>query len=205
MLAGLRQKLRELSRTARLEQTEVKQASTEVESLSRRLEPLASEESARNPVFAGDLHAGDLVRISRLNKTGTVLTAGRGTVEIEVAGKTIRLSASEIAPLGSEGRSRPATAPAPGWNAELGGEEGAVDRLNIIGLRVEEGLAEVDRFIDRAGAHNLSIITVIHGLGTGALKAAVAEFLKSHPLIAAIRPGEPAEGGAGVTVAELKK
>jgi DNA mismatch repair protein MutS2 len=48
-------------------------------------------------------------------------------------------------------------------------------------------------------------VTVIHGLGTGALKAAVTGFLKGHPLIAALRPGEPAEGGAGVTVAELKK
>ena len=51
----------------------------------------------------------------------------------------------------------------------------------------------------------LSVVTIIHGLGTGALKTAVTEYLKNHPLIAAIRPGEPAEGGAGVTVAELKK
>ncbi len=204
VLAGLRQKLRELSRAARLEHTEVRQASAEVEALGRMLEPAVSEEVPRSPLFAGDLHAGDRVRISRLNKTGTVLSAGRGTVEIEVGGKTIRLSASDIAPLGSEGRSRQVKT-APGWSAELGGDEGAADRLNIIGCRVEEGLAEVDRFIDRAGAHNLSIITVIHGLGTGALKAAVAEFLKSHPLVAAIRQGEPAEGGAGVTVAELKK
>jgi DNA mismatch repair protein MutS2 len=77
--------------------------------------------------------------------------------------------------------------------------------LNIIGLRVDDGLAELDRFIDHAGMSGLSIVTVIHGLGTGALKAAVTGFLKHHPLIAAMRPGEPAEGGAGVTVAELKK
>jgi DNA mismatch repair protein MutS2 len=77
--------------------------------------------------------------------------------------------------------------------------------LNIIGLRVADGLAEVDRFIDHAGLNHLSMVTVIHGLGTGALKSAVTGFLKGHPLIAAIRTGEPAEGGAGVTVAELKK
>jgi len=51
----------------------------------------------------------------------------------------------------------------------------------------------------------LTVVTIIHGLGTGALKTAVTEYLRNHPLIAAIRPGEPAEGGAGVTVAELKK
>ena len=75
----------------------------------------------------------------------------------------------------------------------------------MIGLRVDEGLAELERFIDRAGVNGLSIVTIIHGLGTGALKAAVTEYLKNHPLIAAFRPGEPAEGGAGVTVVELKK
>ncbi len=93
----------------------------------------------------------------------------------------------------------------PGWSADLSEESGASDRLNIIGLRVNEGLGEVERFIDHAGIIGLSIVTIIHGLGTGALKSAVTDYLKNHPLIASIRPGEPAEGGAGVTVAELKK
>ncbi len=204
VLTALRQKLRELSRAARLEQLEVKQVSAEVETLGRRLEPSVSEDTTGTPPFAGDLHAGDRVRITRLNKTGTVLTTGHGTVEIEVGGKTVRLSASEVVLLGSEGRSRQATT-APGWSAEIGEEENATDRLNIIGLRVDEALAEVDRFVDRAGLSHLSIVTVIHGIGTGALKAAATDFLRNHPLVASIRPGAPAEGGAGVTVAELKK
>jgi DNA mismatch repair protein MutS2 len=70
---------------------------------------------------------------------------------------------------------------------------------------VEEALAEVDRFLDRAGTGGPLVVTIIHGLGTGALKTAVTKFLRNHPLIAAIRQGGPAEGGAGVTVAELKK
>jgi DNA mismatch repair protein MutS2 len=94
---------------------------------------------------------------------------------------------------------------APGWGAELHEEEGPLDRLNLLGLRVNEALAEVERFLDRVGMSNLTVVTIIHGLGTGALKTAVTKFLKDHPLITTIRPGEPAEGGAGVTVAELKK
>jgi DNA mismatch repair protein MutS2 len=70
---------------------------------------------------------------------------------------------------------------------------------------VDDGLSEVGRFIDRAAVGHLSVVTVIHGLGTGALKAAVTDFLKQHPLIASIRQGGTGEGGAGVTVAELKK
>jgi DNA mismatch repair protein MutS2 len=204
ILTSLRQKLRELSRVATLEQAEVKETSAEVEALGKKLESTASEEPLTVPPPLRDIHAGDRVRIARLNKTGTVLTAQRGMLELEVGGKTIKLSAAEVAPAESGDRSRQ-RASAPGWSAEVNEEEGAPDRLNIIGLRVDEGLAEVDRFIDRAGINHLSVVTVIHGLGTGALKAAVMDFLKRHPLIASIRSGESAEGGAGVTVAELNK
>ena len=203
VLSALRQKLRDLSRNARLEQMEAKQAGAEIEALARKLEPEVLQQPAV-PGFHPEIHAGDTVRITGLNKTGTVLKAHRNIVELEVSGKTVKLAAADVVPTGPAPRQRTAILQ-PGWGSALSEEEGAPDRLNIIGLRVEEGLAEVDRFIDRAGMSNLAIVTVIHGLGTGALKAAVTNFLKNHPLIASIRPGEPAEGGAGVTVAELRK
>jgi DNA mismatch repair protein MutS2 len=204
ILSTLRRKLREFSRVAALEQAEVRKAGAEVEALGRKLEPEAREELQAAPAYAKDIHAGDTVQIARLNKTGVVLGSHRGMLELEVNGKKIKLSAVEVVPAGPAVRRRPA-ASAPGWSAELTGEESAPDQLNIIGLRVDEGLAEVDRLIDRAGLSHLSVVTVIHGLGTGALKTAVKDFLKNHPLVASTRPGEPAEGGAGVTVAELKK
>jgi len=97
------------------------------------------------------------------------------------------------------------TGAAQGWGAELHEIEGLPDRLNIIGLRVPEALEEVDRFLDRATLSGFSSATIIHGIGTGALKTAVTELLKGHPLVSALRPGKPEEGGPGVTVAELKK
>jgi DNA mismatch repair protein MutS2 len=139
-----------------------------------------------------------------VNKTGIVLGSHRGMLEIEVDGKKIKLPPSEVVLLDPVPHGQKAGR-APGWGTELHEEEGPLDRLNLLGLRVNEALAEVDRFIDRVGMSDLTVVTIIHGLGTGALKTAVTEVLKNHPLIAAIRPGEPAEGGAGVTVAELKK
>ena len=204
VLATLKQKLREISRASLLEQAEIKKVSAEVEALARKLEPDASGEQPVAAAFVPDIHAGDTVRIARLNKTGLVLAAHRGMLELEVGGKKIKLSAAEVMP--AESASRPkAPVTISGWGTDLHEEDGASDRLNIIGLRVAEGLAEVDRFIDRVGLSGLSAVTIIHGLGTGALKTAVTDFLKNHPLIASIRPGEPAEGGAGVTVAELRK
>lgn len=202
ILASLRQRLRELSRAAVLDQAEIKKSAVEVDALARKLEPVEPSDQQLVPGFAPELHEGDRIKITRVNKTGLVRSVHRGILEIDLDGKTIKLPPSEVmlvAP-GAPGAARMS-----GWGAEFHEEEGPPDRVNIIGLRVDEGLAEVDRFLDRAGVSGLTVVTIIHGLGTGALKAAVLGLLKNHPLIAAIRPGGPSEGGAGVTVAELKK
>ena len=80
-----------------------------------------------------------------------------------------------------------------------------LESLEQKGISVDEALAEVERFIDRSVVQGFQQIIIIHGLGTGALKAAVTAFLKAHPLVATFRTGEPSEGGAGVTVVELKR
>jgi DNA mismatch repair protein MutS2 len=204
ILALLRRKLREFSHFSVLEQAEAKKSGVEAEALARKLELLAEEEESPGLLPFRDFHRGDRVRITKLNRTGVVLTTSRGMVELEIDGKKIKLPTSDVAPASSTAREK-RTVSVSGWSAEFAEEEGVTGRLNILGLRVDEGLAEVDRFIDRAGLNHLSSVTVIHGLGTGALRGAVTDFLKNHPLVASIRTGEPAEGGAGVTVAELKK
>jgi DNA mismatch repair protein MutS2 len=203
VLAGLRQKLKELSKAPLLDRTAVTRERQEVEALARKLEP-AEEEYYAAPLTQGEVHPGDRVRMPRLKKTGIVLFASHDTLEVEADGMKLKLPLREVVLAG------PAVvvqrgAAAPGWSAELEEREGLPDRVNLLGLRVNEALAEVERFIDRAGVQGFPQVMIIHGLGTGALKAAVSAFLKGHPLVASFRSGEPAEGGAGVTVAELKK
>ncbi len=203
VLHALRQKLKELSRAPERSAAAAAQERAEVESLAARIEP---DEALREliPVPGREYRPGERVRVPRLRKSGTIVIAHKGVLEIEVGGKTLKLSASEVAPL-EAGAEKPQRSVSSGWSAELGEGPGIADRLNLLGLRVDEAVAETERFLDRAGMNNLSSVTIIHGLGTGALKTAVAEFLKQHPLIASFRTGEPAEGGAGVTVAELKR
>jgi DNA mismatch repair protein MutS2 len=206
VLSSLRLKLRELSRTAALDQSDVKKAAAEIEVLAQQLQTADQEQQAVSTPMP-TLHSGDRIKLTRVNKTGTVLGSHRGMIEIEVDGKKITLPASEVMLLEPVTPGQKAVR-APGWGTDFLEEEGLpreYTRLNLLGFRVEEALAEVDRFIDQASTRGISIVTIIHGLGTGALKTAVTKFLKNHPLIAAIRPGEPAEGGAGVTVAEIKR
>ena len=76
--------------------------------------------------------------------------------------------------------------------------------LDLRGKRVEEALDELEGYLDEASLANLSPVYIIHGHGTGALKAAVREFVATSPYVAKHRIGENAEGGDGVCVIEIK-
>lgn len=76
--------------------------------------------------------------------------------------------------------------------------------INILGMTVPEALYEVDNFIDRAVLDNLEEIKVIHGVGTGKLKNAIAEHLKRHKNVESFRLGKYGEGETGVTFIKLK-
>ena len=75
--------------------------------------------------------------------------------------------------------------------------------LDLRGARVEEALEALDRYLDDASVAGLRSVTVIHGLGTGALRDAVRAAAAAHPLVRDARPGERGEGGDGATVVSL--
>jgi len=68
---------------------------------------------------------------------------------------------------------------------------------------VEEALETLDRYLDDAAVAGLGSVTIIHGLGTGALRDAVRDAAAVHPLVRSARPGERGEGGDGATVVTL--
>jgi DNA mismatch repair protein MutS2 len=76
--------------------------------------------------------------------------------------------------------------------------------INIIGLRVDEALSKIEPFLNHTSLAGFSEVTIIHGIGTGALSKAVRDYLKDHPLIKSFRSGSKQEGGAGVTIAALE-
>jgi DNA mismatch repair protein MutS2 len=88
-----------------------------------------------------------------------------------------------------------------------GGKAGARSldtTIDVRGTRADEAIAQVDRFIDEALLASRETVWVVHGHGTGALRAAIRAHLTAHRGIDKIRPGEQNEGGDGVTVAFLK-
>ena len=77
-------------------------------------------------------------------------------------------------------------------------------RVDVRGLRADETLRIIDDFVAEAVVNNLDMLTIVHGKGTGALKMAIHNYLKEQPAIKNYRLGDLVEGGAGVTIVELK-
>ncbi len=76
--------------------------------------------------------------------------------------------------------------------------------INLIGMKVDEAIPKLDKYLDDAYLSHLSTVRIVHGKGTGALRSAVNAHLKKVSYVAKYRAGEFGEGDAGVTIVEFK-
>ena len=76
--------------------------------------------------------------------------------------------------------------------------------LNVIGMTVQEALPEVEAFIDGAVCANLEEVRIVHGGGTGKLRAGIQDYLKKHRNVEEFRLGKYGEGETGVTIVKIK-
>jgi len=150
---------------------------------------------------------GDRVRIPGLELEGEVVkgpdSAGKFTV---VAGRVrMSLSGKELVRLSPGKPERRAKGPVfTGQPGEFAPEEQTVsDRLDLRGLRSDDIEAELDRFLDTALMAGLTSVVVVHGKGTGALRARVSELLSADKRVAGFRSGGWNEGGTGATIVSL--
>lgn len=151
-----------------------------------------------------ELKIGDEVLIVDIDKKAVVLKLpdSSGQVEVQagiirtrVALSNLRLIEAKKAPAQRGGIQRQTTSRM---------ERSAATDLDLRGMASDEGLIEVDRFIDNAVMAGVPQITIIHGKGTGVLRAAVQQHLRRHPSVKSFRLGTFGEGESGVTIVELK-
>ncbi len=157
-------------------------------------------------VLPRPLKAGDSVMLADTKKEGTLLTVPNmsgvcfvqvGMMKVKTNQKNLRLidnKKKQAAPTGGKVKKQVKS------NME---RKGSME-LDIRGMMTEEGVMETERFIDGAMLSGLKTLTIIHGKGTGALRAAIHQSLKSNPSVKSYRLGVYGEGETGVTVVELK-
>ena len=76
-------------------------------------------------------------------------------------------------------------------------------QLDIRGWRVEQALEELDSYLNDAVMSGMSSVRIVHGKGTGALRAAIREQLAHNPLVKSYTTPPANEGGDGVTIVKL--
>ena len=160
----------------------------------------AAEEAPRQP-GDGRLEVGDLVECHGLGVRGKVVSVPEQGSEIEVSlGKVnVRLDASRLSRI--EDHEDQGTDSA-AVRYDLGPSLASID-LDLRGRRAEEALVQVEQFLDKALRDGLSSVRIIHGKGTGALRAAVRELLEGHPMARSFVSEAPNKGGDGATLVEL--
>jgi DNA mismatch repair protein MutS2 len=144
-------------------------------------------------------------RIAALEKGGRRASLEAGGLRVSVEVDDLVPAIGTAAGLGA-GFGRGGTSAAVSSNAaslRLERARSVASSLDLRGARVEEALEALDRYLDDAAVAGLGSVTIIHGLGTGALRDAVREATTGHPLVRSARPGERGEGGDGATVVSL--
>ena len=76
--------------------------------------------------------------------------------------------------------------------------------INLLGKTIDEGLNELDKYLDDAYMAHIPVVRVVHGKGTGALRDAIHRYLKKQRHVESYRLGEFGEGDAGVTIVTFR-
>lgn len=151
------------------------------------------------------LASGDRIQVRGFSREGVVdsVSDDGKTVFVIIGALKTKVSIDDVKLLkGGIKENKPITRKVKGLTPKS--ERNASRELDIRGFACDEGLMELDRFLDEAVLAGIETVTIIHGKGTGVLKKAVRAHLRSHPSINTSRPGLFGEGEDGVTVAELK-
>jgi DNA mismatch repair protein MutS2 len=154
------------------------------------------------PLESDALAAGE-VRLRSLGLRGRVVAEDAEMVTVQAGRLTVRVPRSDLEMAGPAG---PAPARAPATRAatvSVPARNGAPRELHLLGRTTDEARTAVEKFLDDALLAGYDSVRVVHGKGTGALRRAVEELLRGHPLVARFRPGGAGEGGSGATVVDL--
>jgi DNA mismatch repair protein MutS2 len=138
----------------------------------------------------------------RTGMTGTMMSGedAHGTVLVAFGKLKARVSKEELEPVQ---KGSPTEAAEEAFRVEMPAPRGIRPEADMRGMRVEEALSVIDKYLDDALLAGLREVRIIHGIGTGALRKNLIPFLNAHPLVHATRAGGAHEDNPGVTVVEM--
>ena len=154
-----------------------------------------------------DFRLGESVKVHSLNLTGTVssLPDAKGNLYVQMGILRSQVNISDLSiieePETLTERQRQRTS---SGKMKMSKAMTVSPELNLLGKTVDEAIAELDKYLDDAYLSHLSPVRIVHGKGTGALRAGVHNYLKRQKHVKSYRLGAFGEGDAGVTIVEFK-
>ena len=197
-IEALREQMVERHSLSTLGEEWLAQAQARLAEQERALPPPPPPRPPEEVVLPGEIEVGDTVWIRGLSTTGQVMALEGNTADVQVGNFGVRVQQSDL-----ERRAGRQAAEPPKVTVETSTHPAPSVELDLRGQRVDESTPRLDKYLDDAFLAGMPFVRIVHGKGTGALRQAVRQQLKGHPLVKSHRSGERGEGGSGVTVAYL--
>ena len=154
---------------------------------------------------------GDKVEIVSLGQIGEVIKPqdADGNVSVQAGLLKINVKLSDLRlvtklPKEAQTKERKRMEQQSSFVGYVSRKAGVKTEVDLRGMTLEEALLDADRFLDDAYMAGLNQVSIIHGKGTGVLRAGISDLLKRHRLVKSYRLGRYGEGETGVTIVELK-
>jgi DNA mismatch repair protein MutS2 len=198
--------LRDLRRRTGMAATqELKKITDEARILETKIEQnIAPSEEVLSLAPVKEPAVGDVVRLKGLGVSGTITSHPGTQFEIQLGALRIRADREDFL-FSEDSEPRPKTIPKERSPSPiLPAKSSPGMELDLRGKMVDEGLMEMERYLDSAILSGLPWVRIIHGKGSGRLRAAVREALKGHSQVVAVEAGAEQEGGDGVTIIRLE-
>lgn len=198
----------------------LKEIEEKVEVIEEKIETPVERQTSKIESPSGTLKLGERVIVSTLNAEGVVTALGESDAEVQIGSLRVRARLADLMRKSSEetqvtSDTQRAFGSQPPVNSKQiteGSGRAAMSstrspgiELNLRGKLVEDGLEELERYLERAYSSGLLFVRIVHGKGTGRMREAVRNALKSSPYVASFEEPKDNEGGAGVTVAKMAK
>ena len=173
---------------------------SEAEKKAMKREKKTVEQDANRP-----LKVGDAVLLVNVGVKGTVLKEENkdGNVFVQAGIMKMNVPANELQRI-EQPKKKQTKAQRLSSGVKEVRRSSAKSELDLRGMMVDEALMELDRYISDCLMARLDVVTIIHGKGTGALRAAVQDHLRHEKHVRSIRGGRYGEGDSGVTIVEFK-
>ena len=155
-----------------------------------------------NQVSARPVKPGDTVLIKSMNMKASVISkSADGVLSLRAGIMNVSAKEDEVLLLQEEApkQKKPTVSTGGGLHSM-----NIASEIDLRGMEAIEAVLAAERYIDSAVMAKLKTVTIIHGKGTGALRAAIQQMLKKNKFVKSFRLGRYGEGESGVTVVELK-